>query len=911
MANQYSAPSTSFGLPQTLRLPEEQKHINVITFSEDGTFLAVATGGDSNSGCLTIWEVSERVSRLRQAQSIGFNSPVRAAAWCGGSAISVGHANGQIWDISSATGNISEDTEPIFRMTAPIHNIAYDSASKRVLVGSGCQVILANWPTLWIKSNAVESTTVDDVPVEVKFHSTSGSCFIAWLKEGVQFAHAQGETAGLVKVKGDHDSVVPESDNPWDNSWDRQHDTYDTATQSLDPHGQGQPGHLHGTLAHTRDSDHDQDRNREHSESEEEEEEKSEVPTGWQAGLPFLYDFLRDEGWLELARKELFGNGVRARLLRTLVKACWPSVTPDESEFYGYTRLRENTELTKLRLRPNEPVTMLYMLELVLLATGWPYRISETPRKKTPIPETLVPQKLVQLLDQLTGDKLKSVYVTAVQAIKNTGELRQPKHLQCMVEILAMAVFGLYCLRLPSPYKFETVYDQSILPPPSSSFGVVPSQLRLLEPGSPVQFCLGSKPKAMVMVDQLFYKGLYDSLEKLNVLSFLKRIPQLVVDKDSMREMSVFFEFLWHKGNNFTWRLGSPHHHAYGQHHQIPVSPHDHNQAQTSSHLAGSESQSYAKDNSLSSGTTFRFRYVQYMQPPTPTVALEHNGKSGGGSAKKRSRSSYENHAKKRQAVEADPLLQHDVFASSISIARADTCLSSSVQPTKELPFMSIPDPGIFYPSVLMTSDITPDGSEPASANPGENTDLAWHEDSGTTFRFCYVQYMQPPIRTADLEHNGKSGGGSAKRRSSSGYENHAKKRRAVEVDHGHLLQHDIEVSLVQNNLPENSAPYMSIAPAATWLSSPVQPTKALPFIPSIPGIFDPGVLMPEDMTPAGSESVSASSGGNTALAWNEDPVWKALCSHDDIWLRHCDTLEDNNHVDDLDWAKYITWPEA
>lgn len=32
-------------------------------------------------------------------------------------------------------------------MTAPIHNIAYDSASKRVLVGSGRQVILANWPT--------------------------------------------------------------------------------------------------------------------------------------------------------------------------------------------------------------------------------------------------------------------------------------------------------------------------------------------------------------------------------------------------------------------------------------------------------------------------------------------------------------------------------------------------------------------------------------------------------------------------------------------------------------------------------------------------------------------------------------------------------------------------------------------
>ena len=61
-----------------------------------------------------------------------------------------------------------------------------------------------------------------------------------------------------------------------------------------------------------------------------------------------------------------------------------------------------------------------------------------------------------------------------------------------------------------------------------------------------VQFCLGSKPKAMVMVDQLFYKGLYDSLEKLNVLSFLERIPELVVDTDSMREMSVFFGTTFH-----------------------------------------------------------------------------------------------------------------------------------------------------------------------------------------------------------------------------------------------------------------------------------------------------------------------------------------------------------------------------
>ncbi|KAJ7219923.1 hypothetical protein GGX14DRAFT_389339 [Mycena pura] len=329
-------------------------------------------------------------------------------------------------------------------MTAPIHNIAYDSTSKHILVGSsagrpGDTGQLANI-LVWIKSNAVESTTVDDVPVEVKFHSTSGSCFIAWLQEAIRtyahsvnynhevfldklwsftytglssgislsknhlviktlfngllwvdiethdlihtspsprpwqapplagtvaafkpdgpllivgtsdelgailyrsfyfyrvgsfcpwfpvgvvagimfiggvvavvglpntkqvqtcigfslgvvtgaflsrliwsrFARTQGETAELVKVKGDHDSVVPESDNPWDNSGDRQHDTYvNEAMQSLDPQVMGQPGHLHGTL-HTRDSDHDQDRDREHVESEE--EEKSEVP-GWQ-----------------------------------------------------------------------------------------------------------------------------------------------------------------------------------------------------------------------------------------------------------------------------------------------------------------------------------------------------------------------------------------------------------------------------------------------------------------------------------------------------------------------------------------------------------------------------------------------------------------------------------------------------
>lgn len=98
-----AVPSTSFGLPETFRLPEDQKNIHVITFSDDGNLLAVATGGDSNSGCLAIWEVCKQNPKLRQTHSILFNSPVRAAAWCGStSAISVGLANGQVWDMGSA-----------------------------------------------------------------------------------------------------------------------------------------------------------------------------------------------------------------------------------------------------------------------------------------------------------------------------------------------------------------------------------------------------------------------------------------------------------------------------------------------------------------------------------------------------------------------------------------------------------------------------------------------------------------------------------------------------------------------------------------------------------------------------------------------------------------------------------------
>lgn len=131
------------------------------------------------------------------------------------------------------------------------------------------------------------------------------------------------------------------------------------------------------------------------------------------------------------------------------MKASWPSVTPDEAEFYCHKPHRENFEPTKLKLRPSEPITLLYMLELVLLATEWPYSISEAPRKKIPIPDTLVPKKLVQLLDQLAGDKLGSVYVAALEAI---GDAETSKHLECMVENFALTVFALHWYTRASLY---------------------------------------------------------------------------------------------------------------------------------------------------------------------------------------------------------------------------------------------------------------------------------------------------------------------------------------------------------------------------------------------------------------------------------------------------------------------------
>lgn len=123
------------------------------------------------------------------------------------------------------------------------------------------------------------------------------------------------------------------------------------------------------------------------------------------------------------------------------MKASWPTVTPDEEKFYGYKPLRPGENPTNLKLRPNEPVTLLFVLELVLLATGSPYSISGTPRKKTPMPEDQVPQRITEILGQFT---LESVFDRALCAIANTEKLKQPRHLLCMVQNFALTVFGLH-----------------------------------------------------------------------------------------------------------------------------------------------------------------------------------------------------------------------------------------------------------------------------------------------------------------------------------------------------------------------------------------------------------------------------------------------------------------------------------
>lgn len=355
----------------------------------------------------------------------------------------------------------------------------------------------------------------------------------------------------------------------------------------------------------------------------------------------------------------------------------------------------------------------------------------------------------------------------------------------------------------------------------------------------------------MVMVDQVFYKNLYSSLEHLDVLSFLKWIPELVVDEDSKREMEFFL------GTTYNLKSG-PLDDMFIEFPWYKVSD-----SSTKRRQAVEEAKPSLQDNVSLVGTTSMCEFVHYMQPPTTTAEFNRDGKSPvscGGSVKRRISSGYGNHAKKRQAVE-----EHDV---SFVQTPVDVCISSPVQPT--------------------------------NAPPSGKPDLAWN-DPGT-----YIQYTQPPTPTADH--------GSAKRRRSSRFENHAKKGQAVEANR--------DVSL------QNFAPSMSIAPADTCIfsgnlgpsmldppadvciTSPVQPTKALPFIQYTPWLFDSYVddLMPPDIRPDGSEPVSAFGGlaiGNIDSAWNEDPVWQALCDHEMINIDHIssDTLDEV-------WAQYIRWPD-
>lgn len=132
-------------------------------------------------------------------------------------------------------------------------------------------------------------------------------------------------------------------------------------------------------------------------------------------------------------------------LLRTLVNATWPSVTPSEAEFYGFKPIRYSSKprLTNLQLRPKEPVTLLYVLELVLLADGYSRNMA-VPRKKISIPKKMVPQSLLQLLGRLEHGKWESTFQDAVWEITNSPKFKQPPHVQCIVENFAMAAFGIH-----------------------------------------------------------------------------------------------------------------------------------------------------------------------------------------------------------------------------------------------------------------------------------------------------------------------------------------------------------------------------------------------------------------------------------------------------------------------------------
>jgi|ERR1700761_1438369 len=130
-------------------------------------------------------------------------------------------------------------------------------------------------------------------------------------------------------------------------------------------------------------------------------------------------------------------------LLRTLVNAAWPTVTSSEAQFYGFTPIHYSGKLTSLQLRAKEPVTLLYLLELVLLADGYSRNMAVA-RKKISIPKKMVPVRLFNLLGRLDSGKWETTFQDAVREITNSPKLKQPPHVQCIVENFAMAAFGIH-----------------------------------------------------------------------------------------------------------------------------------------------------------------------------------------------------------------------------------------------------------------------------------------------------------------------------------------------------------------------------------------------------------------------------------------------------------------------------------
>ncbi|KAJ7220454.1 hypothetical protein GGX14DRAFT_388887, partial [Mycena pura] len=273
------------------------------------------------------------------------------------------------------------------------------------------------------------------------------------------------------------------------------------------------------------------------------------------ANLPFLYTFLNDEKWLGLALVEQKNDDIRGNqmLLRTLVNAAWPTVTPSEAQFYGFTPIHYSGNLTSLQLRAKEPVTLLYVLELVLLADGYSRNMAVA-RKKISIPKKMVP---AQDLDEPSA---------------------------------ADANMWLARLNLPQKYTFSILADTQ----PAAL--LAPLRISILSPlflllerrlvqcnfssgaWNMVRFCYGSKPWGMVMADQLFYKGLCDSVKDLDVLSFVEQIPKLLTRQLVFDKENIF----WHEGNTLAWPPGSrveypittPHHpHLHDIRTPLPMLP--------------------------------------------------------------------------------------------------------------------------------------------------------------------------------------------------------------------------------------------------------------------------------------------------------------------------------------------------